>query len=348
MNAFRMTYALSWTVGPALAAFTLREASFRGLFLVAAALHVVFFGLAFRFVGPATALRASPSTLPVGSSLPKEPAPKPPPPPANPKALWRDPAILPWYLALITAFAAQAISMSNMSLYVIEELAGSERHVGIIFSLAPLFELPFMPYFGLLATRVPAERLIRAGFLIGLLYYAGLVLARAPWHVYPLQILSAAMVAITSGVAITFFQDKLPQRLGAATNLYVNAIRLGSTSGYLLFGSVAGSIWASGGVRGLRALVARSARGCPRWRFASPHPPNRSTATFHLTCVATEAACLAGAPDSAGSLCFTMILSVSRKCAGIGAFVRKRFDNPGVRRRPAYNVGALSPTPALP
>jgi SET family sugar efflux transporter-like MFS transporter len=162
-----------------------------------------------------------------------------PAPSEKTQALWREPAILPWFFALIMVFAAQSISMGNMSLYVIEDLGGSERHVGIIFSLAPLFELPFMLYFGLLATRVAAERMIRAGFWIALVYYCGLVFARAPWHVYPLQILSAALVAITSGIAITFFQDKLPKQLGAATNLYVNVIRLGSTSGYLLFGSVA-------------------------------------------------------------------------------------------------------------
>jgi MFS transporter, SET family, sugar efflux transporter len=230
MNAFRMTYALSWTVGPALAAFTLREASFRGLFIVASLLQVVFFGLVFRFVGA-----RSPAISPVGdrtTALVERSG-------SSHEALWREPAILPWFLALIMVFAAQSISMGNMSLYVIEDLGGTERHVGVIFSLAPLFELPFMLYFGLLATRMSAERMIRAGFWIALVYYGGLVFARAPWHVYPLQILSAAMVAITSGIAITFFQDKLPKQLGAATNLYVNVIRLGSTSGYLLFGSVA-------------------------------------------------------------------------------------------------------------
>jgi MFS transporter, SET family, sugar efflux transporter len=268
MNAFRMTYALSWTVGPALAAFTLREASFRGLFLVAALLQVAFFGVVFRFVragGSETVASASATALidrPGSSDAAAAPAAAP----QKAKPLWRDPGILPWFFALIMAFAAQSISMGNMSLYVIEDLGGTERHVGIIFSLAPLFELPFMLYFGLLATRVAAERMIRAGFWIALVYYGALVFARTPWHVYPLQILSAAMVAVTSGIAITFFQDKLPKQLGAATNLYVNAIRLGSTSGYLLFGSVAAQF----GHRG--AYVACVVLAALALAFVAAHP----------------------------------------------------------------------------
>ena len=57
--------------------------------------------------------------------------------------------------------------------------------------------------------------------------------------IYPLQILIAAVVAVTGGVAISFFQDKVPGQSGAATNLYVSASRVGLTSGYLLFGAVA-------------------------------------------------------------------------------------------------------------
>jgi len=65
--------------------------------------------------------------------------------------------------------------------------------------------------------------------------YVCLACVRAPYQIYPLQFLSAAIVSVTSGIAITFFQNKLPERLGAATNLYSNAARIGSTSAYLLF-----------------------------------------------------------------------------------------------------------------
>jgi len=70
-------------------------------------------------------------------------------------------------------------------------------------------------------------------------YYFLLSRVHAPWQVYPLQILHAAMIAVLSGIAITFFQDYIPNQPGTATNLYTNANRIGSTAGYLCFGSLA-------------------------------------------------------------------------------------------------------------
>src|SRR3954468_23448651 len=43
MNVFRMAFALAWTVGPAIAAFTLKALSFVGLFLGAASLYSALF-----------------------------------------------------------------------------------------------------------------------------------------------------------------------------------------------------------------------------------------------------------------------------------------------------------------
>jgi SET family sugar efflux transporter-like MFS transporter len=112
------------------------------------------------------------------------------------------------------------------------------REVGIIYSIAPVFELPFMLYFGILATRTDPAKLIRIGVFLAIVYYSLLILVRTPQQIYPLQIISAAMVAITQGVAITYFQNYLPHHPGTATNLYVTAQRIGSTAGYLLFGTL--------------------------------------------------------------------------------------------------------------
>ena len=114
--------------------------------------------------------------------------------------------------------------------------------MGIAYSVAPVFELPFMFYFGLLASRGSPGRLIRIGVILAIAYYALLFFVREPWHIYPLQILSAAMIAVISGIAITFFQGYIPDQPGTATNLYTTANRIGSTIGYLCFGTLAGSI----------------------------------------------------------------------------------------------------------
>ncbi len=223
MNVVRMAFALAWTVGPAVAAFVLRAFSFVGLFTAAAALYVLLFVLVFLFV----------------EETPPAPRPAAAPPPARLRDVLARREVLLWFAGLTAILGAHAMSINNMSLLVLRVLHGNEADVGVIFSLAPVFELPFMLYVGFLATRLRSETLIRAAMLLAVVYYAGLGCVQTPSQIYPLTALSAAIVSVTSGVAITFFQNKLPEQLGAATNLYSNASRLGSTSGYLLFGLVA-------------------------------------------------------------------------------------------------------------
>ncbi len=223
MNAFRMAFALAWTVGPAVAAFTLRAFSFVGLFTAAAALYVLLFALVYAFV----------------EDRPPAPRAASAAPPARLRDVLARRDVLLWFAGLTAILGAHAMSLNNMSLLVLGELHGSEADVGIIFSLAPVFELPLMLYVGFLATRVRSETLIRAAMLLAVVYYACIGCVRTPYQIYPLTALSAAIVSVTSGVAITFFQNKIPGQLGAATNLYSNASRIGSTSGYLLFGLVA-------------------------------------------------------------------------------------------------------------
>jgi MFS transporter, SET family, sugar efflux transporter len=225
MNMFRMCFSLAWTVGPAVAAATLRLYSYRGLFLVAALLQLCFLLVVAGFVPDTPRDVHAPASPPVAL-----------------RDLLRLPGVFAWFAAFVLVFTASTMSMMNMSLLVLHVLGGTESQVGIIFSLAPFFELPFMFYFGLLATKTDQPRIIRAAVIISLVYYGALSLVRAPWHIYPLQILSAAFISVTTGVAITFFQDKLPRQPGAATNIYVNAMRIGATAGYLLFGTIAAGL----------------------------------------------------------------------------------------------------------
>jgi len=223
MNVFRMAFALSWTVGPAIAAFTLEHASFEGLFGAAAALYAALFVGVLAFVRDAESTRTAPK------SEPTMPAP----------SVWRQPGMLAWFVALTLMLAAHAMCLNNISLLVLHVLGGTQTQIGIIFSLAPIFEIPSMLYIGALATRMPSERLMRVAMGLAAVYYVGLACVRSAEQIYPLQLLSAVFVSVTSGVAITFFQNKLPKQLGTATNLYANASRVGQTSGYLAFGAVA-------------------------------------------------------------------------------------------------------------
>jgi SET family sugar efflux transporter-like MFS transporter len=192
--------------------------SFRGIFLGAAISLALFAVVVWRSV-PAVPPRA------LGRSTPPRPL----------VAALARPDIVAHFVAFVLIAASTTIAMMNLPLLIVKTLAGTEADVGMAYSVAPVFELPFMLYFGWLATRVPAERVIRAGMVISATYYTCLVFVGAPWHVYLCQGLSAAATSVVSGVAITYFQGHLPDQPGTATNLYANAQRIGSTGGYFLF-----------------------------------------------------------------------------------------------------------------
>jgi SET family sugar efflux transporter-like MFS transporter len=218
INVFRMFIALAWTVGPAIAAYIMVHFSYRGLFLSAAADFALFAVVVWSSV-PASRTAFPPRSPQSHSVL---------------KLLARG-DLLAHFAAFVLVTASTTISMMNLPLLILNVLHGNAANVGIAYSVAPIFELPFMLYFGWLATKYPAERIIRAGMLFSMTYYLSLVCATAPWHVYPCQALSAAATAIISGVAITYFQSHLPHHPATATNLYSNAQRIGSTLGYFLF-----------------------------------------------------------------------------------------------------------------
>jgi SET family sugar efflux transporter-like MFS transporter len=223
INIFRMFIALAWTVGPAMASLVMLRFSFRGLFLCTTADLLLFAYVVWRGV-PDEAPRAR---LVDESSL------------RSLLKLLGRPDVLCHFAAFVLITASTTISMMNLPLLIVSTLRGKEADVGIAYCVAPLFELPFMLYFGWLATKYLPARIIRGGMLISLAYYTSLTFARAPWHVYVCQGLSAAATAVISGVAITYFQGHLPRHPGTATNVYANAQRIGSTAGYFLFGALA-------------------------------------------------------------------------------------------------------------
>jgi SET family sugar efflux transporter-like MFS transporter len=229
MNVFRLFFALSWTIGPAAAAWVNIRFSFEGTFLVAAFFFVILFFVVRRFV---------PSTPPSLTTAQAARA-----TPLRQTLMRRD--VLAHYAGFALVLMAGSMCMYNLPQMVMHTLGGTEHDVGIIYSLAPFFELPFMYLVGVAATRGDHARLIRLSVLLAVVYYGLLGLVRAPWQIYPLQILSAAITAVTQGIAITFFQNFLPDQVGTATNLYSTAQRVGSTIGPLVFGS----LLAAGGSR---------------------------------------------------------------------------------------------------
>ncbi|MCR2807760.1 sugar efflux transporter [Paenibacillus soyae] len=223
MNILRTLFALSWTVGPAIASYALLYMGFTGLFMVAATCYAIVSIIALLF------LRRKSEAA--GRSAAKEILPL--------KQIMLQPLILINVIAFACISTAHNMSMMNMAQFVTKEIGGSQQDVGVIFSITSVFEIPFMLGFGILATSVKSDKLIRLGAILALIYFCVLFFAESSWHIFGLQILSAAYISITSGIAITYFQDFLPDMPGTATNLYSNANKAGSMLGFMLFGFVA-------------------------------------------------------------------------------------------------------------
>lgn len=224
MNIFRLLFSLAWTIGPAVAAWVMVKYSYEGIFLACAAMFFLLLVIVWRYIPARPATAAALATrIPLRQVL-------------------RRPDLLCYFAAFVLVFICVTMGMMNLPLLILKTLAGTEQQVGIAFSVAPFFELPLMFWFGLIASRSHPGRLIRIGMIIAVAYYALLFFVAQPWHIYPLQILSAAMIAVVSGIAITFFQSYIPDQPGTATNLYTTANRIGSTIGYLCFGTLATSI----------------------------------------------------------------------------------------------------------
>ncbi len=220
MNVFRLFMALAWTIGPAVASQVMIHFGFVGTFLGAAACFVLL-ALAVFFFIPAVPVPGAAGV--VKMSL---------------RASLVRADVLAHFIGFVLIFTAGTMCMINVPLMVINVLGGTVKDIGIIYCIAPVFELPFMFWLGLLATRGDQARLIRISVVLAVLYYGLLGVVGAPWHIYPLQILAAAITAVTQGVAITFFQNFLPGQMGTATNLYASAQRTGSMAGYLGFGAL--------------------------------------------------------------------------------------------------------------
>ncbi|MEH7109041.1 sugar efflux transporter [Bacillus sp. JJ1764] len=220
MNIFRMFFALSWTVGPALGSVLLLHFGFKGLFLfVAAGYLLVLLTVIFLLKDITSEQRVAKESITVTKYM-------------------KQPYIFGYLAAAFLLSAATSIHMLNVPQFVTKVLHGTEVDVGIVFSVPPVFEVPFMIIVGVLATKIDNAILIKIGFAIATVYFLLFSFVREPWQIYPLQLLSAAQVSITAGIAISYFQDFIPEAQGTATTLYMNTTSIGSTLGYFLFGLI--------------------------------------------------------------------------------------------------------------
>ncbi|MGR3807697.1 sugar efflux transporter [Pasteurella testudinis] len=142
------------------------------------------------------------------------------------------------FLATMLIFCCNSIYLINMPLYVIKELQLEEKLAGILMGTAAALEIPIMLLAGYLTRYVSKKSLVLFAIACGLLFYLGLLFIENPWGLILLQLLNAVLIGIIATIGMLYFQDLMPQQLGAATTLFTNAAK----SSWVIAGPIAGAI----------------------------------------------------------------------------------------------------------
>ena len=217
ITLLRASFSLAWGVGPALGAIVVREDNYNALFWVSA----LFSGLAFAPL--ALKLRAA-SPAPVGVAV------------VSPR------------LGAAAVLAASSLTLFSMALgmgavalpiAITADFGGSKFDVGFAASFCALLEVPVMMAIAARPSLFLGYRGMRLGFVAIGLFFVACALAPSVHVLVWAQILRAVGIGLVGCIGISYLQDLMPNRVGAASVLFSNTSQIGQ----LLAGLAAGA-WA--------------------------------------------------------------------------------------------------------
>ncbi|MCM2494170.1 MFS transporter [Burkholderia glumae] len=225
--ALRTMLSVAWVFGPALGALILAQAGFFGLFLAAALGFAVCMMIVMRIPEPAA--RAAPAAAPARAAGA----------PAAAAHSTAPRAVVMRTLAALTLIGLAAnATMIVLPLFLVRGLGGSPADVSAALGLAALLEIPMMLWLGVRSSRLDKARWLTGCAAVHALYFAGLAVVPHVGAVLPLQLLSAAVVAITSCLGMTRVCDMMPARPGTATAMFFSTARVGSIVSGILSGAL--------------------------------------------------------------------------------------------------------------
>jgi SET family sugar efflux transporter-like MFS transporter len=247
--ALRTLLSVAWVFGPALGALILAQAGFKGLFAFAAASFAASGLIAWR-VAEAPHEHAkrghdhhrvreheSPVSAQAGGSGNRRAAEQ-----ISPKHGDRARGSIRRALAALTLIGLAAnATMILLPLYLVHGLHGTRLTVSAALGAGALLEIPMMLWLGAVSSRVRKPRWLTGATIVHAVYFAALATINDPLAVVPLQVLPAAVVAITSCLGMNYIQDLMPGETGAATALFFNAWRIGAILSGVLSGVIVGA-----------------------------------------------------------------------------------------------------------
>lgn len=255
--ALRTLLSVAWVFGPAIGALILAQAGFTGLFAFAAASFAASAVITLRMSeARAESVEARNDEEPERSSVTRNEAfveygagdisVAQVQPASDAAVVERGRKTIPRLLLALTLIGLAAnATMILLPLYMVHELHGTRLTVSAALGAGALLEIPMMLWLGAISSRLHKPSWLTASAAVHAVYFVALALLGEPQMIVPLQILPAAVVAITSCLGMTHVQDLMPGETGAATALFFNASRVGS----ILSGVLSGAIVSAFGYR---------------------------------------------------------------------------------------------------
>mgnify|MGYP001546206859 CR=1 FL=1 len=144
-------------------------------------------------------------------------------------------------LALTLIGLAANATMILLPLYLVHALQGTRLTVSAALGAGALLEIPMMLWLGTMSSKLRKPLWLMAAAAVHAAYFIALAIVGQPVAVVPLQVLSAAVVAITSCLGMIYVQDLMPGETGVATAHFFNASRVGAILSGVLSGMIIGA-----------------------------------------------------------------------------------------------------------
>jgi SET family sugar efflux transporter-like MFS transporter len=229
MATLRTTLSCAWVFGPAIGAIVLGVSGFNGLFLSAAGAFAVA-GLIVLCMREPKAYDTYEAADKTSSEIPQQA---------------KNAHVYAALVSFTLIGMGSAIATIMLPVLIVDQLHGTTAHVAQMVGLGAFAEIPMMLLLGGAAQRINKANMIAFASLSHIVYFAGIALAPNLWVLVPLQILNAVVVAVTSCLGMSYFQELMPGALARATTLFFNTMRTGS----VLAGVASGFVAATWGYR---------------------------------------------------------------------------------------------------
>ncbi len=222
ISTLRSLVSLGFLLGPLFGTFILALAGYKGIFLATSAIYLTIASLVFLFLHKPKIAQSNTKKKKISDN-----------------SWFKNRQIRLPLIAFFFLFVINTVHLIITPLFIVNELNGTYRDVGLVVSICAGLEIPIMLILGSLGKKVSNHTLMIYGCIISVIYYIILSISTHPLQLIPAQLLQATFVAIVMGNGLSYFTERLPHSPGLATTIYYNGSTIGRLAGSLGGGFIA-------------------------------------------------------------------------------------------------------------